>query len=289
MKRVAIIVAVLALLGGGVYWMYERGQGRDIPSAPPASAPKAGTCYNVDAGGAKAALPWAGDPVGCAAAHTVELFYVGQATKDQLHRLDDARGDEVKVAQALLYAQARRACLVQGPLFLDGAWHASRVQILAAWIKPATDGFFGCAAAEVTGPTGDQFAPRTGSLKGLLGSDRSLDIACVRKTGDSLRYVQCSDPHDGEYTGVYIITPPEAPFDQAAVASATNKGCSAVGLKYLGLPDDGSREDLTPGSVGPRTADDWLGSDQAFTCYLMSAKPLRATVKGLGKGPLPPA
>ncbi|MEV8514433.1 hypothetical protein [Dactylosporangium sp. NPDC051484] len=35
MKRVAFIVVVVALLGGGVYWMYERGQGRHIPSVPP--------------------------------------------------------------------------------------------------------------------------------------------------------------------------------------------------------------------------------------------------------------
>ena len=277
MKRVAIVLAVLAVLGG-LYWMYERGQGRDIPSTAPAGAPKEGTCYKVDAAGAKAALPWDGRPVDCADAHTVELFHVAQVGKDLLHRLDAAKGEEeVKIAQALLYAQARRACLITGPIFLGGAWHEARIQIVASWIKPATDGFFGCGVAEVTGPAGDQFAPHTGSLKGALTPGSPLSIACVKQDGEQLHYVGCDQAHDGEYTGVYIITPPEAPFDEAAVRSATAKGCTAVGLHYLGLPDDGGRDDLTAGSAGPKTSSDWLGSDQTFACYLMSPKPLKAT------------
>ncbi|WP_432983833.1 septum formation family protein [Dactylosporangium sp. CA-233914] len=283
MKRVALIVVVVALIGGGIYWMYERGRGRDIPGTPPAGAPEAGTCYKVDADGVKVALPWAGGPVDCAGGHTVELFHVGQVGKDLLHRLDDAKGDDVKVTQALLYAQARRACLAQGPLFLGGAWHETRLRIVASWIKPATDGFFGCGVAEVTGPTGDRFVPHEGSLKGELAHGSALAIACINQ----LQYVQCSAPHDGEYSGVYTITPPEAPFDETAVQSATAKGCTAVGLSYLGLSADGGRDDLTPGSVGPKTPNEWLGSDQAFTCYLMSAKPLKATVRGLGTAPLP--
>ncbi|WP_433213054.1 septum formation family protein [Dactylosporangium sp. CS-047395] len=283
MKRVVLIVVVVALIGGGLFWMYERGQGRDIPSSPPAAAPKAGTCYKVDVNGARAALPWAGDPVDCGAMHTVELFHVGQVGKDLLHRLDDATGDDVKVTEALLYAQARRACLVEGPLFLGGGWHEARVQIVAAWIKPATDGFFGCGLAEVTGPTAEQFAPRTGSLKNALAGTSELAIACI----DELKYVACSAPHDGEYSGVYTITPPEAPFDEAAVQSATSKGCTSVALSYLGLPADGGRADLTSGAVGPKNANDWLGSDQAFTCYVMSAKPLKASVRGIGAGALP--
>ncbi|WP_432833956.1 septum formation family protein [Dactylosporangium sp. CA-092794] len=287
MKRVAVIVVVVLLLGGGFFWLYRRGAGRDIPGAPPAGAPKAGTCYRVDAAGSKAALPWAGPPVDCAGTHTVELFHVGQVGKDLLHRLDAAEGDDVKVVQALLYAQARRACLVQAPGFLDGGWHEARLQIVAAWIKPAADGFFGCGVAEVTGPAGDEFAERAGRLRGALGRDSQLAIGCVAKNNELLRYVRCAGVHDGEYTGVYSITPPEAPFDAAAVQSAATKGCTAVGLRYLGLPENGSRDDLAPGSVGPKSADEWLGSDQAFACYLMSARPLKASVRGLGAAPLP--
>jgi hypothetical protein len=285
-QRVVLIAVVLALLGGGAYWLL-RGGDRDIPSAPAAGAPKAGSCWKIDAAGAKAAFPWPGDPVDCAGAHTVEVFHVGQVGADLLHRLDKAKGDDVTITQNLLYAQARRACLIQGPIFLGGGWHEARVQIIASWIKPATDGFFGCGLAEVTGPTGDQFAMHEGSLGGALKQGSPLAIACVKRDGEQLRYVGCDETHDGEYSGVYTITPPEAPFDETAVRSSTGKGCTTVGLRYLGLPEDGTREDLAPGSVGPKTASDWLGSDQAFTCYLMSAKPLKSSVHGLGAAPLP--
>ncbi|MFI5905892.1 septum formation family protein [Dactylosporangium sp. NPDC051541] len=285
MKRAAVIAVVVVLVGGGLYWMYQRGQGRDIPSSPSAGAPAAGTCYQVDANGAKAALPWDGDAVDCGGSHTVELYHIGQVPQDLLHRLDDAKGDDVKVVQALLYAQARRVCVIEGPAYLDGDWHAARVQVVAAWIKPATDGFFGCGLAEVTGPAGDQFTPRTGTLKGALKNPGALAAACIA----DLRYVQCTDSHDGEYAGVYTITPPEAPFDEAGVKSAATRGCTSVGLTYLGLPANADRADLSPAAVGPKTANDWLGSDQAFACYLMSAKPLKSTVHNLGTAPLPVA
>ncbi|GAA2604759.1 hypothetical protein GCM10010399_39710 [Dactylosporangium fulvum] len=285
-QRVAFIAVVLVLLGGGASWILHD-NGRAIPSTPSAGAPPVGSCWQIDAARTTAAFPWPGAPVDCAGPHTVEVFHVGQVGMDLLHRLDDAEGEDVKLTENLLYAQARRACLVQGPMFLGGGWHEARVQILASWVKPSADGFFGCALAEVTGPTADEFVTRSGSLSGALKQESPLAIACVRRDGEQLRYVGCTEPHDGEYAGVYTITPPEAPFDETAVRSSTAKGCTTLGLKYLGLPEDGTRADLAPGSVGPKTASEWLGGDQAFTCYLMSAKPLKASVRGLGLAPLP--
>ncbi|MFF5230595.1 septum formation family protein [Dactylosporangium sp. NPDC000521] len=279
MKRVILIVVVLALAGGGAYWLLRDGD-RKIPKTPPAAAPQVGSCWKVDAAGAKAAFPWAGAPVDCAAAHTVEVFHVGQATEDLLHRLDDAEGQDVTITQNLLYAQARRACVVQGTVFLGGNWHESKVQILASWINPAKDGFFGCAVAPVTGPAGDELATREGSLA-KAGS--SLPIECV----SALKYVGCDAPHDGEYSGSYSIAPMDAPFDETAVRSASAKGCTSVGLRYLGLAETADRADLSAAAVGPKSGSDWLGSDQTFACYLMSSRPLKGSVQKLGTGPLP--
>ncbi|MET7420333.1 septum formation family protein [Dactylosporangium sp. NPDC005555] len=279
MKRVLLIVGVLALLGGGAYWLLRDGD-RKIPDTAPAAAPKVGSCWKVDAAGVKAAFPWAGGPVDCAAAHTVEVFHVGQAGKDLLHRLDDAEGEDIKITQNLLYAQARRACVVEGTAFLGGNWHESRIQILASWIAPATDGFFGCAVAPVTGPAGDEFTAREGSL---AKAGPTLPIACI----SSLKYVECTAPHDGEYSGSYSIAPMDAPYDETAVRNASAKGCTTVGLRYLGLSETGDRADLSSAAVGPKTGSDWLGSDQTFACYLMSAKPLKASIAKLGAGPLP--
>jgi hypothetical protein len=284
MKRVLLIVVVLALVGGGgAYWLL-RDTARKIPHTPPAAAPQAGSCWKVDAAGAKAAFPWAGGPVDCAAAHTVEVFHVGQVGDDLLHRLDDASGsgagEDLKITQNLVYAQARRACVVEGTAFLGGNWHESKVQILASWITPATDGFFGCAVAPVTGPAGDEFVSREGSL---AKAGPTLPIGCIA----SLKYVDCATPHDGEYSGSYSIAPMDAPFDETAVRNASAKGCTTVGLQYLGLSETADRSDLSAAAVGPKTASDWLGSDQTFACYLMSARPLKASIAKIGTGPLP--
>jgi hypothetical protein len=279
MKRVLLIVVVLALIGGGAYWLL-RDTSRKIPHTPPAGAPQVGSCWKVDAAGAKGAFPWAGGPVDCAGPHTVEVFHVGQAGDDMLHRLDEAEGENVKIAQNLLYAQARRACVVQGTAFLGGNWHESKVQILASWITPATDGFFGCAVAPVTGPAGDEFVSREGSL---AKAGPTLPIGCIA----SLKYVDCAAPHDGEYSGSYSIAPMDAPFDETAVRNASSKGCVSVGLHYLGLAETADRADLSAAAVGPKTASDWLGSDQTFACYLMSARPLKASIAKIGTGPLP--
>ena len=147
------------------------------------------------------------------------MFHVGQAGEDLLHRLDEAEGDNVKIAQNLLYAQARRACVVEGTAFLGGNWHESKVQILASWITPATDGFFGCAVAPVTGPAGDELRPARASL---AKAGPTLPIGCIA----SLKYVDCAVPHDGEYSGSYSIAPMDAPFDETAVRNASAKGCT---------------------------------------------------------------
>ncbi len=279
MKRVLLIVVVLALTGGSAYWLL-RDTSRKIPHTPPAAAPRVGSCWTVDVAGAKAAFPWAGGPVDCAGAHTVEVFHVGQAGEDLLHRLDQAEGGQVKIVENLLYAQARRACVVEGTAFLGGNWHESKVQILASWIAPADDGFFGCAAAVVTGPVADEFVGREGSL---AKAGPALPIECIA----ALKYVDCTVPHDGEYTGSYSIAPMDAPYDDTAVRNASAKGCAGVGLRYLGLAETADRADLSAAAVGPKTASDWLGSDQTFACYLMSSRRLKASVAKLGTGPLP--
>ena len=291
----AIFAVAVALILGGAYWLVRPDEPRAIPSTPPAGAPEVGSCWSIDAAGTRQALPWPGPAVDCAGPHTAEVYYVGRVDEKLLHDLDRATGeaakDDVKIAQNLLYAQARRACVRQAPVYLAGGWHFARVHVFAAWIAPAENGFFGCALAEVSGPAAEELVPRQGSVKDVLrdGDAAPLAIACVgRGGGDSLTYTSCDRAHDGEFVGSYTITPIDVPFDEAAVRSAATRGCTELALKYLGLPGGAAREDLSAASVGPKTAGDWLGSDQTFACYLLSSgRKLSATVRGLGAGPLP--
>jgi hypothetical protein len=292
MKRwvgIAVFVVAVLVIGGGAYALSRPAAQRAIPSTAPSGAPTVGSCWQVDPSVAAQALPWPGSSLGCTAAHTVEIFYVGQAGVDLLRRMDGAEGDDAKVDANLLYAQARRACVIQAPVYLGGAWHAAQVQVVAAWIKPSTDGFYACGVAQVDGPAATHFVSRTTPLEGALATAGPLAIDCVsRGAGGELSYVGCETPHDGEFVGSYTITPLDAPFQDAAVHNAAQKGCGDVALSFLGLSADQGRADLSAGSVGPKSASDWLGSDQTFGCYVLAGTgKLVGSVKGLGTKPLP--
>ena len=277
-------VGVLGLAAAGLVWWINRGT--PIPSKPPANAPKVGACWAVTPAAAKGTLPWPGSPVPCASAHTAEVYHVGQVDHDLISRARAAKGDDAKVAQNLMYAEVRRACGGFASVYLGGDWHRDQVTLLANWITPARDGFFGCALVQVTGPGGTEYVTRTSSLKGV-GDGGPLAVGCVARTGDTVRYASCTDEHSGEFVGAYRITPDNAPFDARALASAVTRGCGQVALTYLGLPSTATRPDLKIGYVGPTTAETWLGSDQTFACYASADTPLHGTVRNLGTRPLP--
>jgi hypothetical protein len=275
-------VAVIAVLAGVVVWWIDRGD--PIPDRPPSSAPKVGSCWTVGPQTARKAMPWPGRPVDCSGRHTAEVYHVGQVDHDLVTRARAKGGDDRTVAVNLMHAQARRACGALGTTYLGADWHGSRVALLANWVDPVRDGFFGCAVAEVTGPGGESFVTRTGSLKGQGGS---LAAGCVNRDGDTVSFTPCDASHTGEFVGTYIVTPSGAPFESAAVDAAVTKGCGQVTLSYLGLPGDASRTDLHVGFVGPTSQATWLGSDQTFACYASADAALRGTIRSLGTRPLP--
>ena len=284
-----VFLAVLALLAGGVYWALRP---REIPTTPPTGAPKAGSCWAVDDPTAHQAFPWPGNPVDCAQPHTMEIFHVGQVDHALIREKDSKEGQNAAIAQSLMYAQARRACVVIASQYLGSAWRAARVQVVANWVKPADDGFYGCALAEVRDPAGKALVNRQSSLRGALTEGYSAPIAinCVSRAGsaDALQYAACDAPHDGEYVGLYTVTPLDAPYDESAVKNTANRGCTQIALNYLGLTGGEGRTDLRTGYVGPGSKDDWLGSDQTYACYLLvNEGKIKGTLKGLGARPLP--
>ena len=280
--RLVALGLLAVAVGAGVWWI---NRSEPIPTKPPANAPALGACWAVQPADAGQALPWPGSAVPCTSAHTAEVYHVGQVDRDLISRARGAKGDDATVATNLMYAQVRRACGVFASTYLGGNWHHDQLTLLANWIEPARDGFFGCALVQTTGPGGATYVTRTGSLKGI--GDDPLAIGCVTRTGDAVRYASCTEPHTGEYVGSYTITPDNAPFNATAVAAAATKGCGKVALSYLGLPETATRSDLKVGYVGPTTAQTWLGSDQTFGCYASADTQLRGTVRNLGTRPLP--
>jgi hypothetical protein len=280
--RLVAVGLIAVAVGAGVWWI---NRSEPIPTRPPASAPKVGDCWAVQPAAAAKAMPWPGSAVPCGSAHSAEIFHVGQVDRDLISKARSAKGDDAKVARNLMFAEVRRACGAFGSTYLGANWHDDQVTLVANWIEPASNGFFGCALVQTTGPGGTTYVTRTGSLKGV--GTGPLAIGCVTRTGDAVRYSSCAEPHTGEYVGSYTITPDNAPFNATAVQAAATKGCGKAALSYLGLPETGTRPDLKVGFVGPTAADTWLGSDQTFGCYASADVQLRGTVRNLGTRPLP--
>jgi hypothetical protein len=279
---VTVFVVLVALVGGGVYWLTRPAK---ASTERPKDAPAAGSCWNVNEKAAATAFPWPGTSVDCAAPHTAEVFFIGQVNREVAAKAARAKGDEAKLQQNLMYAEARRNCVVRASKYLGGDWHTGRVQVIASWIKPASSGHFGCAVVQAAAPASKHFIGRTASLRDALRTD-ALAIGCVaRDGGGEMTYVPCEEPHEGQFVGTYTITPPDAPFNKEKVAAAAASGCGEAATRYLG----GTRTDLRAGYVGPASASDWLGSDQMFACYALvtGTEKLRGSLKGIGTGPLP--
>lgn len=276
----AALVVVLAIAG---FWWFSRPE--KIPTTPPSTAPAVGSCWNVDNTAARGAFPWPGAPVDCTAAHTAEVYYVGQVDEALIRQEHKASGDDKTIADNLMYAQARIACGNFASVHLGDSWHTGQVSVLASWITPAKSGFFGCALAQTTDAAGQQLASRTAPLKGALAASAStVKISCVNAAGG---YAPCDQPHRNEFVGTYTVTPPSAPFNAAGLQQAVTKGCTDIIHTYLALAPGATRADVTAAYVGPTTATDWLGSDQTYACYAKTATDVRGSLRNLGTRPLP--
>jgi hypothetical protein len=281
----ALIVLVVA--AGLSIWLLNRPD--PIPTEPPASAPALDSCWAVDIAATQGTMPWPGRPVACTAPHTAEVYHVGQVDKKLISDARGAKGSQATIANSLMYAQARRACGLLASTYLGGNWHQGQVTVLANWIAPAKDGFFGCALAQTADPAGAKLVSRTSAMKSALtGGTGPLAINCVTRGADgTMRYSSCDQPHDGELMGLYTVIPQDAPFDAAKLKTAVTDGCGQAATQYLGLPAGSLRHDLSVGYVGPTTASTWLGSDQTFACYGLARATVRGSLHGLGTRPLP--
>jgi hypothetical protein len=274
-------VVLLLLAAGGVFWWTKRDT--PIPTQPPSGAPVLGSCWQLDPPVARGTFPWPGHPIGCDSPHTAEVFQVGQVDRSLIKKDRSAHGQQAAIADRLMYAEARTGCTAAVEGYLGGDWHRAQVTLVIDWIRPARDGFYGCALAQTPDAAGTRFTSRTASLRGAAGA---LPISCVVNRSGGSDYASCDQEHDGEFVGSYTLTPPNAPFEATSVARSVTAGCAVVLRSYLGLPADGDRTDLRVGYVGPSTSATWLGSDQTFDCYAVATAGVRGSIRRLGTRPL---
>jgi Septum formation len=289
MKRLlpaAVAVVVLAAIGG-VLWLANRTA--PIPTKPPKGAPAVGSCWDVPAAKVSATLPWPGSPVACTAAHTAEIYFVGQVDRSLIKDYRSAKGQAAQAAAVVMEGEARNGCTGRATRYLGGAWRSSQLTIVPDFFTPEKDGFYACAAAQVSDPGGGTIATRTAPLAGALAGTeaKTLAIDCYNGT-TALSFVPCTADHRGEYVGLYTVTPLGAQFNGPELQTTVTAGCQAILDGFLGLSASShSRDDLRSSYVGPTASATWLGSDQSFACYAIAPDTIRGSIKGLGTRPLP--
>ncbi|MEV4508293.1 septum formation family protein [Dactylosporangium sp. NPDC049525] len=221
-----------------------------ISQGPGGSGASGRGCYATLSG--VTGIPGAGErlePVGCDQAHDWEIIV----------QLDAAGAEE--------------ECQRRVDAFLGGPWRQSRVM----WgLSEQRRGKAYCGMVETSG-TAAEAVGSTASFKDGLRGDRRLAITCLVNDLDdeeNLLYGDCAEHHSGEIVGV--------------VADGTDQraGCPGVAAGYLSLTEAELRD---RGDLQVRWFEDGSG-----LCFV--AEPddpdgrhdtLRATVKGLGKAPLP--
>ncbi|WP_426511254.1 septum formation family protein [Dactylosporangium sp. McL0621] len=228
---------------------------------------------------------------GCAQEHSVEVVATGTVQSDSLPGWDS---DPARAAYA--------ACDKAASAYAGGDWHTGR---LFPFLSLPSEGAWAggvrtyvCGLAEAAD---DLFAPkaRTGSLKNAL---QALALTCVDLDGgdltpdgfyrsvDAVSPVACTEPHDTEFVGVWAAPAGGFPADAQALNATVSKACFAEVAAFMGLTELQlyQRKDVYTFWDG-LTRSQWQLGDRTAHCFLnvSTAKPLHASLKGLGPQPLP--
>jgi hypothetical protein len=176
---------------------------------------------------------------------------------------------EYEVVRTLKGDDAEQRCREEADRFLGGAAGEGRVvvELLHAKVGGNTD-LRPCAVAEVSDTRGT-IVGRVLGMKGSMAGERRLAITCTGRLDDAgdADFRACSAPHTGELVGV--LTDGEA----------AEAGCAAAAGRYVG---DGfaARTDLELHAME-------RGRTLCFAVDVTGEDLLRASLKGIGGGPLP--
>jgi hypothetical protein len=200
------------------------------------ATPIAGACYKVEY-----SASWTGDfgskETGCTQDHWTETAYVGTFSGDVASR------DVPPLTGSAELATAFKECATKTNDFLGGDWQTSNAWLgivepsKQAWTGGAR--WFRCDLTQFDSTFTDVEA-KASAKDGLRGS-RPLARTCEVVGDDSSgaitdeAAVDCAQPHNAEFAGLYTLTGSTYPSSQSARDSAEGAACGRVMQSYLGL------------------------------------------------------
>ncbi|MER7282776.1 septum formation family protein [Dactylosporangium sp. NPDC000244] len=215
------------------------------------------------------------NPIDCAKEHQAEIVRVGRLTTPPENKTREVYGD----------------CDTAAREYVGGDWHEGRLGL--AVIVPSTEEWnagareYRCALFEFSA---DEFTSRqrTGSLKDGLRGTRPLALACVDvlaipdgqgwyKSIDRLVPIDCTQPHNGEYVGLYVGRDIPYPGMTKLVDEVT-QACDTKAGQFLGESKAKfeSRSDLRVVPTGGNP-DRWDLGDRTVHCYVVTRPDNRVT------------
>lgn len=297
-----LATALLAVSGCGVTVAGADGDLVDDwrPLAAPAfDLPAAGTCVDRPASATFNPLALHGSTVGCDSGHTSEVVTVAAVEAGA------AQASEAPARTSEAFRAAYVACGKAVSDYVGGDWHTGMLGIdLQMPARPPWEGGLRssvCSVHQLSDIYG-RTARSTVSLKGALSGAAPKALRCFDVNGDkdgswwgqirAITPIDCAQPHEAEFVGtVQVGVGAGGPLPTTAqLKEWTSDRCWSAAAAYLGLTvaQLDARDDVGVAWDG-FDEDEWQAGERTQRCLALfdPGKKARASVKGLGKRPLP--
>lgn len=274
--RIIAAVVLLSLAGcDGAQPVVEATASAAAASPSAIALPAAGMCHSGQSLGTDDYRSATLNPVDCAAEHQAEIIRVGLLTTPPENKTREVFTD----------------CDTAAREYVGGDWHDGRLGL--AVIVPSTEEWiagareYRCALSEFSA---DGFTSRlrTGSLKDGLRGTRPLALTCMDVLAvpdgqgwytsiDRLVPIDCAQPHNGEYVGLYVG--PDVPHPgMTKLTREVTQVCSAKAAKFLGESQSKfeNRTDLVVIPTGGNP-ERWALGDHTARCYIVTRPDNRVT------------
>ncbi len=204
--------------------------------------PATGTCYSEEY-----TESWSGDfetkATDCSQSHWTETTYVG--------KLEGAVADRQipPLAGTDDLTDTFKTCATKTQDFLGGNWQTGYLQLAVTLPgKPAWKGgarWYRCELIGLSRDIDEESIRLTGSAKGALASKGQLARTCSLVQTDSAgsiksdNAIDCAQPHNAEFAGLYTLSGTTYP-SASALENQGSDACKKTYTSFLGIPPDKS-------------------------------------------------
>lgn len=240
----------------------------DTLPEPVGFVPEVGACHPQDYQQRGSLADY--QPIGCDQPHRAETVYIGEFSGEADGRAAPPSPGSTE------WRAAFQQCEQGAAEFLGADFRYGRLRLTVT--VPSAEAWNGgarwlrCDVSEVD--DGDAVVERQGSLAAVLETRTELSYACSNADLDEndnvneLIPVDCDEPHDTEFVGVFQVADDVSyPFGQDVWDDQVHPGCRELVGDFADVRQD--RVEFVTGTIGvPPTGEDFDNGDRGVRCHL---------------------